>query len=82
MLKINNYCVRYTHDSTRSYPSISLHFSSPFTQRNDVANADQHTTATQGSGAALTAQVWKPLATLIVPFKPKDLPTFPNPVLL
>lgn len=73
ILAINNCYARYTYDSIRPYLSTSLYFSSTFIQRNDVTNADQHTTATRGNGAALTAQVWKPLA-----LKTKDLLTFSN----
>lgn len=32
-------------------------FSSTFIQRNDVTNADQHTTAAQGNGAVQTARL-------------------------
>lgn len=78
ILTINNYYVQYTYDSTRFYPSTLLYFSSTFIQRNDVTNADQHTTATQGNGAALIARVWKPLATLLLALKPEDPSTFSN----
>lgn len=44
-----------------------------------MTDANQHTTGTQGNGAALIAQVWKSLPTLIIlALKPKELPTFPN----
>jgi len=77
-LIINNYYVRSTSELTRFCPPIFLSHSSPFTQREDVANSDQHPPATQGNATAVTPQISKTLATITPALEPKGPLTFSN----